>query len=418
MSWAMELSPGGFDAMLADLSYMDRKTGRAYLQLLGYLRRFGSVPSSERALASVLGVTVRYFRDVAWPLLEDRLVLSEDRKRFTDPDISAANPRRAAAAPFAQEKSQQQQEAAKKRWEADKERKRQEAEAHAKPHEDRMRSDAEAHTNSMRGASETHAETDASASPAASGASPRAPASPPPPKQDSFLQPARKKESSGGGGTRADAGDGMRPHAEAHASTHKNHAQTYAEPHAPGTRPIRPSVRPIPPDWQPSPTCRAEADRLLGVTAVDVEITKFVLNNRGDGHTAADWDARFLVWCHRQVEWAKRHPQVEAPIVIPGGKAAEPEPEEEPIIGTGVDAQWARVRQAIGKGISRNWLGKAEIVGIEDGELTITLPTPFIRDHVEKNYGAQLATLWIKQNPEVRRVKLEVATAERRAAGD
>ena len=88
MSWAMELSPTGFNEMLTDLSMMDRKTGMAFLKLCGYLRRFGSVPATENALIGILGVTRRFLRDTSWPLLQDRLESSEDGLRYVDPEIT------------------------------------------------------------------------------------------------------------------------------------------------------------------------------------------------------------------------------------------------------------------------------------------------------------------------------------------
>lgn len=398
-----------------DVSIMGKKLMGGYLNLVGYLHRFGSVPSGERALASVLGVTTRFLREVGWPLLQDRLVLSADGQRYFDPEITAVRPPRAAAAPAAPEKSQQQ-EAAKKRWDTERERRRQEAaQAHAEP----MRGASEPHANSMRDASETHAETDATASSDASDASPRAPASPPPLKQDSLFQPTEKKESSGGGGeSSAGASEAAQDDAP-HAPTHKNRMRSDAETHAPSIRPITTVAIPIPADWKPPAECRAEAER-LGVD-VDLENTKFVLRSLRDDGRSKNWPASFLIWCHRQVDWTKRNPQTQVPLVIPGGKAepeAATEMAEEPIIGTTPEAQWARVQRKLGKGVARNWLGKAEIVGFEDGELTIALPKQFIRDHVVKNYGTRLTALWQVENPEIERVNLVVAANQLRATGD
>jgi hypothetical protein len=90
----------------------------------------------------------------------------------------------------------------------------------------------------------------------------------------------------------------------------------------------------------------------------------------------------------------------------------DPEPDPSSFIGETPEAQWARVQRALGKGISRNWLGKATIIGLESGELTIALPTEFIRDHVRKNYGDRLTTLWRAENPDIARVELSFAEAE------
>jgi hypothetical protein len=105
--------------------------------------------------------------------------------------------------------------------------------------------------------------------------------------------------------------------------------------------------------------------------------------------------------------------------VLPSGKSEPvpaPEPPDEPIVGASLEAQWGRVRQALGKGISRNWLGKSELVGLEEGELTIALPSQFIRDHVAGQHGARLAVLWRHENPEIEHVNFALAAHERRMA--
>jgi hypothetical protein len=417
MAWAMELSPAGFDAMLADLSYMDRKTGRAYLQLVGYLRRFGSVPSGERALASVLNVTVRFLRDVAWPLLEDRLVLSEDHQRYFDPDITAANPRRAAGAPGHQEKSKQHQEAARTRHA----RARAEAEAHA----ERMKTAAEAHTNSMRGASETHAQTDANASSDASDASPGAGANSLSLQEVSVVQPIEVERLSERESSRPSASDVTPDDAATHARTHENHAQTHAKSHAESNRPIRPTVRPIWPDWRPTEELMAQALLIRADAAIQVQ--KFINLNTGLGKLAADWGPLFLRFLEHANEYEARRglqPSLSVgPVVIKGGKVesqSEAPETEEPILGTGIDAQWARaarkLKGEIGAGVYRTWFSKAAFVGIEDGEAIISLPTKFIRDYVRSNYLDRLLAHWRVEDPKIR-INLAEATERREATG-
>jgi hypothetical protein len=417
MSVYSRLSVADILELRADLA-MGKKLLEGYLNLVVYLQRFGSVPAGDRALSSVLGFTVRYLRDVAWPLLQDRLVMSDDGQRYYDPDISAVRPqRRAPGAPVVQQKSPQHQAAALTRHA----RARTEAEAHAKAHAERMETHADDHTNTMRGASETHAQNDADACADAFGASSPAHTNSLSLREGSVEQPIEKESvlerESSHTGARDDASDD----ASSHARTHKNHAETHASAHAQGIRPILPSVRPIRADWKPSAETRATAETIR--KDVDVQIQNFIRFNTGRGNTAADWDALFPRFLEHANEYDERRgPQSSLPIVISGGKRepefqATSEPPDEPIIGTSLEAQWARVQRSLGKGISRNWLSKSEIIGLDDeGELTIAFPTQFIRDHVAKNHGTRLTALWQVENQEFRRLNFDVETQQRRSA--
>jgi hypothetical protein len=335
----MELSPAGFEAMLLDLSMMDRKTGTGYLRLLSYLRRFGSVPSDDRSFASILGVTVRYLRERAWPLLEDRVVLSDDGRRYFDPDITPARPRRAAGAPGPVEKSKQHQTAANIRHART--RMQKDATAHALG----MRPHAETHGNSMRDASKTHAEIDANACPDASPdasdayASSRAPSlslsSP------SFSQPSQipgeseegRKQEREGARASADApahAESCDPHANGHAPAHAEscdpHANGHASAAASARRSSRRSARPsvvgsrITADWQPEPADRLEAQK----RGLDPDETATAFRDYYLGKSGAlspDWSARFRSWCRREAAPSRQH---HLTMAVRGNKPQKP----------------------------------------------------------------------------------------------
>jgi hypothetical protein len=355
MSWAMELSPAGFDEMLGGLAVMDRKTAIGWLRLTSYLRRFGSCPADESSLASIMGMTVRYLTTKAWPFLADRLVLSEDGARYFDPDITAERSRRPAGVPAARGKNPLFQKLANLRWgkrdaqtdpAAD-------APAHASPHAGRMRTDAETHAIPMRGASENDAAAaspDASpdaaaASPDASGASDasRAPTlslSPSPLESHGDSEVESERESQG-----ARMRDDAPAHAEPMRGASGTHAKIDASTPAPGdakidaptpapgrqtgpasgtrqqlaaTTSMSAPLVPLPAGWAPSPEGVAEAKRLgLDPTA---QAERFRQWNTGKGHLAADWDAMFLIWLSRHVEHTARHQQ-SLTMPIAGGLA-------------------------------------------------------------------------------------------------
>ena len=68
--------------------------------------------------------------------------------------------------------------------------------------------------------------------------------------------------------------------------------------------------------------------------------------------------------------------------------------------------QWARVRarmqSEIGEVEYRRWLRQAILQGVDGDEVTIVLPTKFLRDWVNKEYGAMLTGLWQAENSGIR----------------
>jgi chromosomal replication initiator protein len=90
---------------------------------------------------------------------------------------------------------------------------------------------------------------------------------------------------------------------------------------------------------------------------------------------------------------------------------AEPEIVELPQITT----QWSRIRgrlQAeVGDVEYRTWLRQMTLLGLDGDEITVHLPTRFLRDWVSTRYGDRLRALWQAENPAVRRVDIRVGGA-------
>jgi chromosomal replication initiator protein len=72
--------------------------------------------------------------------------------------------------------------------------------------------------------------------------------------------------------------------------------------------------------------------------------------------------------------------------------------------------QWgsvrARLQQEVGDVEYRTWLKQVALGGMDGDELTLILPTRFLRDWVSKEYGGLLTALWQAQNPLVRRIDI------------
>ena len=81
---------------------------------------------------------------------------------------------------------------------------------------------------------------------------------------------------------------------------------------------------------------------------------------------------------------------------------------------------WAKIRgllQAdVGEAEYRNWLRPMTLGGIAGDEISISLPTAFMRDWVRSHYGVRVNTLWQAEWPEARRVEFVIADAARQAA--
>jgi chromosomal replication initiator protein len=56
------------------------------------------------------------------------------------------------------------------------------------------------------------------------------------------------------------------------------------------------------------------------------------------------------------------------------------------------------------------------LAGVDDNEVSLSLPNRFLRDWVNTNYGDRLTALWRVESPQIRQVRVIVATPERRDA--
>ena len=78
-------------------------------------------------------------------------------------------------------------------------------------------------------------------------------------------------------------------------------------------------------------------------------------------------------------------------------------------------AQWARIRgrlqQDVGDVEYRTWLRHMTLVGLDGDEVTVHLPTRFMRDWVRSHYADRLNALWQAENRRVRRVDIRVGGA-------
>ena len=77
--------------------------------------------------------------------------------------------------------------------------------------------------------------------------------------------------------------------------------------------------------------------------------------------------------------------------------------------------QWTRIRgrlQAeVGEVEYRTWLRQMTLAGLDGDEVTVTLPTRFLRDWVSTRYGDRLRAMWQSENSSIRRVDIRVGTA-------
>jgi chromosomal replication initiator protein len=86
------------------------------------------------------------------------------------------------------------------------------------------------------------------------------------------------------------------------------------------------------------------------------------------------------------------------------------QPQRETPSDGAIATQWASVRtklqQEVGDVEYRTWLKQVSLLGLDGDELTLLLPTRFLRDWVSKEYGALIAALWQAQNPNVKRIDI------------
>jgi len=102
----------------------------------------------------------------------------------------------------------------------------------------------------------------------------------------------------------------------------------------------------------------------------------------------------------------------------------------EPALAAGLDvaseprlaAQWAEVRARLQSEVGdveyRNWLRQMTLAGLDGDEVTLMLPTRFLRDWVRGHYGDRITALWHDQEPCVRRVDIRVGGPSQTNGGE
>ncbi|WP_395370521.1 chromosomal replication initiator protein DnaA [Komagataeibacter diospyri] len=68
-----------------------------------------------------------------------------------------------------------------------------------------------------------------------------------------------------------------------------------------------------------------------------------------------------------------------------------------------------RLKAEVGEVEYRTWLRQITVGPVDEDEITLYLPTRFLRDWVRGQYGDRLGTLWNAEVPAIRRVELQVA---------
>jgi chromosomal replication initiator protein len=82
-------------------------------------------------------------------------------------------------------------------------------------------------------------------------------------------------------------------------------------------------------------------------------------------------------------------------------------------VGGSLDQQWARVsgrlKEEVGETAYRSWLKPLTIGELKGGEISITVPTRFMRDWVLTHYADRIRALWSGENPRIQSVDIVVA---------
>jgi chromosomal replication initiator protein len=79
---------------------------------------------------------------------------------------------------------------------------------------------------------------------------------------------------------------------------------------------------------------------------------------------------------------------------------------------TELSAQWARINarllNAVGDVTYRAWMRHMSLGGVDGDEVTVHLPTAFMRDWVREHYGDTLRAAWRAENPAIRHVDIRI----------
>jgi chromosomal replication initiator protein len=77
-----------------------------------------------------------------------------------------------------------------------------------------------------------------------------------------------------------------------------------------------------------------------------------------------------------------------------------------------LDQEWARVldilRAEVGEAAFRSWLQPLSVISIDSGEISLAVPTRFMRDWIIKNYADRIQSIWASENDAVSGIELVV----------
>jgi chromosomal replication initiator protein len=77
-----------------------------------------------------------------------------------------------------------------------------------------------------------------------------------------------------------------------------------------------------------------------------------------------------------------------------------------------LDKEWARVldmlRAEFGEAAFRSWLQPLSVISIDSGEISLAVPTRFMRDWIIKNYADRIQSIWASENEAVSGIELVV----------
>ncbi|MGI3776190.1 MAG: DnaA ATPase domain-containing protein, partial [Janthinobacterium lividum] len=93
--------------------------------------------------------------------------------------------------------------------------------------------------------------------------------------------------------------------------------------------------------------------------------------------------------------------------------ATQPVPQGElPAALADIGDCWTRVRSRLQTEVGdveyRTWLRQMTLAGVDGDEVTVHLPTRFLRDWVRSHYADKLSALWQQENRRIRRVDVRV----------
>jgi len=107
--------------------------------------------------------------------------------------------------------------------------------------------------------------------------------------------------------------------------------------------------------------------------------------------------------------------ETSAPDRLPHTMSQEPRVNLQHDTAEQLEEQWARVRirlqQEVGDVEYRTWLRQISLGSVDGDEVTVHLPTRFLRDWVRGHYADKLNALWQSENKRIRRVDIRVGLA-------